>query len=284
MLQPDLANSIDGYYVRIATVNLLHGRSLTDGLVDTGRMSRAVHDLGASLVGLQEVDRNQHRSGNLDQTAAIASAMATVTGGASYRFVPAIVGEPGARWTAAGPTDPLSGHDLESADGFAPAYGIGMISLLPVDSWHVVRLTAAPVRSPILLPGTRRPMLLPDEPRVALVAVLPDGAAPFRTIATTHLSFVPGWNLRQLRRVLRALASLPGPRVLLGDLNLPHAVVSRGSRGWTSLAQTPTYPGPDPRIQFDHILTDTASLTAGSSSRAVAMAISDHRALVTDFR
>lgn len=270
--------------MRIASVNLLHGRSLTDGLVDTERMVRAVGELGASLIGLQEVDRNQHRSGNVDQTAVIAASMATVADHVSYRFVPAIVGEPGARWTAAAHDDPLSGHDLASGDGLRAAYGIGLISLLPVDSWHVIRLPAAPVRSPILLPGTRRPMLLPDEPRVALVAVLRDGVAPFRTVATTHLSFVPGWNLRQLRRVFHALGGLPGPRVLLGDMNLPHAVVSRSSRRWTSLAAVPTYPGPDPRIQFDHVLTDAASVAAGASSSAVLMAISDHRALVTDLR
>lgn len=268
--------------MRIATVNLLHGRSLTDGLVDNERMIRAVGDLGASVVGLQEVDRNQHRSGNLDQTAVIARSMATGPKEVNYRFVPAIVGEPGGRWTAASHADALSGHDLESGDALPAAYGIGLISLLPVDSWHVIRLPAVPVRSPILLPGTRRPMLLPDEPRAALVAVLRNGVAPFRTVATTHLSFVPGWNVRQLRRVLRALAELPGPRVLLGDLNLPRAVVSRTSRGWTSLASLPTYPGADPKIQFDHVLTDAPSAPVRSSSRSVAMTISDHRALVTD--
>ena len=283
MLERGRAPTDDERYVRIATVNLLHGRSLTDGLVDTGRMIRAVGELGASLVGLQEVDRNQHRSGNVDQTAVIAASLATDNDDVSYRFVPAIVGEPGARWTAAAHTDPLSGHDLASSVGLPAAYGIGLVSLLPVESWHVVRLSAAPVRSPILLPGTRRPTMLPDEPRAALVAVLRDGVAPFRTVATTHLSFVPGWNVRQLRRVLRALADLPGPRILIGDLNLPRAVVSRSSLGWTSLAAVPTYPGTDPRIQFDHVLTDEPSAAVGSSSRAVAMSISDHRALVTDF-
>lgn len=248
-------------------------------------MIRAVTDLGASVVGLQEVDRNQNRSGNVDQTAVIARAMmADGAGEMGYRFVPAIVGEPGGRWAAAAHDDPLSGHDLDSSHNFPSAYGIGLISLLPVESWHVVRLRAAPVRSPILLPGTRRPMLLPDEPRAALIAVLRSGVAPFRTIATTHLSFVPGWNVRQLSLVLRALAELPGPRILLGDLNLPHAVVSRVTRGWTSLAITPTYPGTDPKIQFDHVLTDATSVVADASSQAVAMEISDHQALVTDVR
>lgn len=268
--------------MRVATVNLLHGRSITDGAVNTARMIKAVAELGASVVGLQEVDRNQGRSGLVDQTAMIARGMTEGANPANYRFMPAIIGQPGARWSAASNVDPLSGHDLEPTDGLPAAYGIGLISLLPVESWHVIRLPAAPVRSPILLPGTRRPMMLPDEPRAVLIAVLPAGVAPFRTVATTHLSFVPGWNLRQLRLTLRALKDLPGPRLLVGDLNLPRAVTSRSVGQWTSLASEPTFPGPEPRIQFDHVLTDASSLAVESSSRSVLMSISDHRALVTD--
>jgi hypothetical protein len=67
-----------------------------------------------------------------------------------------------------------------------------------VTSWHVTRLPASPLRSPVLLPGTRRVIWLQDEPRVGLAAVVqaPDGPI---TVGTTHLSFVPGWNGKQLR-------------------------------------------------------------------------------------
>ena len=271
--------------MRIGTANLLHGRSLGDGLVDTERMVSAIADLNTMVVGLQEVDRFQARSGTIDQTAAIAERLGVAAGvRAAYRFAPAIIGEPGGRWTAASPADPLSGHDLGTVAGGPASYGVGLISLVPVESWHVIRLRAAPVRSPILLPGTRRPMMLPDEPRVALVAVLPAGTAPFRTIATTHLSFVPGWNVRQLRLVRRALAALPGPRVLLGDLNLPAAVSSRTSGRWSPMATEATFPGPDPKIQFDHILTDSPSLARTATGRSVVMSISDHRALIAELR
>lgn len=268
--------------MRVATVNLLHGRSLIDGLVDTERMTAAVAGLHADIVGLQEVDRYQPRSGHVDQTQAIASAVAdAATSPVFYRFVPAIIGEPGGRWTAARDADPHSGDDLGSTEHLPPSYGIALISRIPVQSWHVIELRHAPVKSPILMPGTRRPMLLADEPRRAIAAVFAEGAAPFRTVATTHLSFVPGWNVRQLRLVQHALRELPGPRLILGDLNMPSGVVRRATR-WTSIVRAPTFPSPDPKIQFDHLLTDDSKMRP-SSTEIVHLAFSDHRAVVADF-
>ena len=54
--------------VRLATFNLLHGRSLSDGTVHAERVAAAVADLDADIIGLQEVDRAQPRSGLLDLT------------------------------------------------------------------------------------------------------------------------------------------------------------------------------------------------------------------------
>jgi endonuclease/exonuclease/phosphatase family metal-dependent hydrolase len=102
-------------------------------------------------------------------------------------------------------------------------------------------------------------------------------------MATTHLSFVPGWNLRQMRAVLRILRALPAPRVLLGDLNLPAAAV-RAMSGWRTLARTPTYPSPEPRIQFDHILRSGGDgvLPAVRQVSTPTVAVSDHRPLVVE--
>ena len=273
---------VDGVVFRVATVNLLHGRSLQDGLVSTDRFTAEVAGLRADVVGLQEVDRGQPRSGHVDQTQEIASAMAEASSGpAFYRFVPAIIGEPGGRWTAARNTDPSSGDDLGPTERLAPSYGIGLISRVPVQSWHVIELRHAPVKSPIVMPGTRRPMLLADEPRRAIAAVFAEGTAPFRTVATTHLSFVPGWNIRQLHLVQKALLELPGPRLILGDLNMPAGVVRLATR-WTSMVRAPTFPSPDPKIQFDHMLTDD-SRKRPRSSEIVHLMFSDHRAVVADF-
>jgi endonuclease/exonuclease/phosphatase family metal-dependent hydrolase len=259
--------------MRLATFNLLHGRSLTDGLVDAGRLRAAVAGLDADVLGIQEVDRNQPRSAGLHLTAEVAAGMAggASTGGVAYRFAPAVIGTPGIAWRPATEADEGGGE---------PAYGIGLASRWPVRSWHVLRLPASRLRSPVVLPGTRtRLLLLDDEPRVVLAAVVDSQGGPM-TVATTHLSFVPGWNVRQLRRALAGLAHLPAPRVLLGDLNMPAWAVAAASR-WRMLARVATYPTQAPRIQFDHALADPAGgLPRVVGAEAPPMPLSDHRALV----
>ena len=61
--------------MHLATFNLLHGRSLSDGAVHAERVAAAVADLDADVLGLQEVDRAQPRSGLLDLTAIAADAL-----------------------------------------------------------------------------------------------------------------------------------------------------------------------------------------------------------------
>ena len=255
--------------MRLASFNILHGRSLADGRVSTPRLVEACTSLGADVLALQEVDRGQARSGGVDQTAAVAAAMDAV----AWRFEPALIGEPGATWRAA--TD-----DDRTAGASEAGYGVGLVSRLPVRAWHVVRLRAARVRAPVAVPGGRgRFILLPDEPRVALAAEVEAPSGPL-VVATTHLSFVPGWNVVQLRRVTRALAALGLPCVLLGDLNIPGPVPAAAA-GWRALARAKTFPGANPSLQIDHALGHgPLPLVVGAS--APALDLSDHRALVVD--
>ncbi|MEV0428140.1 endonuclease/exonuclease/phosphatase family protein [Micromonospora sp. NPDC050495] len=257
--------------MRLATFNLLHGRSLTDGLVDPDRLAAAVTTLDADVLALQEVDRDQSRSGNLDLTAIAARALDAP----EHRFAAAVVGTPGERFR------PLTHDD----DGHGePLYGVGLVSRHPVRTWQVTRLRPAPVRSPIYAPGPRGGLvLLRDEPRVVLAAVLDTPHGPL-TVAATHLSFVPGWNMLQLRRVVRALRALPAPRILLGDLNLP-AGAARLLTGWRPLGRRPTYPAGQPRVQLDHVLADRRGLDRLPPVTAVhtpLSTISDHRPLIVD--
>jgi endonuclease/exonuclease/phosphatase family metal-dependent hydrolase len=255
--------------MRFATFNLLHGRSIDDGLVVADRLSEAVRSLRADVLAVQEVDHRQRRSGGIDLTAAVAEAM----GGTDFRFVPSLTGTPGFDW---GPAS------LEEPPG-EPAYGIGLASRHPVSEWHPIALGASAARLPVLIEGPqRRVMLIKDEPRVAVAAVLAPGA-PVRTVVATHLSFTPGYNLVQLRRLRRAVRRLPRPLVLLGDLNLPHWAV-RALPGWQPLARTPTVPSPRPRVQLDHVLLDRGQGNGVPvrSFEAVRTAVSDHRALVVD--
>jgi endonuclease/exonuclease/phosphatase family metal-dependent hydrolase len=100
------------------------------------------------------------------------------------------------------------------------------------------------------------------------------------TVANTHLSFVPGCNRRQLRRLIHDLRGFPGPRLLTGDLNMTPAAVRRWS-GMRPLAVAPTFPAQTPDRQLDHILTDDHRLR-GSAVEAETMPISDHRPLSVD--
>lgn len=253
--------------MRLATFNILSGRSLVDGRVDADRFARAVRALDADVLGLQEVDRGQARSQGLDLTTVAAAAMSAV----DHRFVPALVGTPGQRWTVATGDEP--------ADG--PAYGIALLSRCPVRSWGVVRLSGFPGRAPYVWAGSRRPTLVRDEPRVAVTAVVETRVGEL-AVTTTHLSFLPGWNRIQLRRLVRSIRDEPGPRVLMGDLNMSTREAVRTS-GMRAAAEAPTFPVGRPERQIDQVLVDGLPGGPGQvRGEALDLGLSDHRALVVE--
>ena len=198
--------------MRMATFNILHGRSLHDGAVELDRLEQSIRRLDADVLALQEVDLDQPRSAMADLTALAAAAMGAV----SHRFVAAISGTPGATWMAA------TGREQPGT----AAYGIALLSRFPVDSWQVVRLPRIPMTFPMYLREPNKVMMVNEEPRAAMVARLDTPLGPM-TVANTHLSFVPGWNRVQLRHLVRDLRGFPGPRVLMGDLNMTPPRMSR---------------------------------------------------------
>lgn len=251
--------------VRVTTFNILHGRSLADGRVDVPRFAESIRRLDSDVLALQEVDRDQPRSQGADLTAVAADAMGAV----AHRFVAALSGTPGATWIAA------TGDEQPGA----ASYGIALLSRDPVQRWEVVRLPAIRAKVPVVFPGRRVPQLVGDEPRVALVARIETASGPL-TVATTHLSFIPGWNVLQLRRLMAALATFDGPLLLTGDLNMRPARAAAAS-GMRPLANDLTYPAHHPQQQLDHILSRGE---VGDTSRAgaVDLPLSDHRALSVD--
>jgi endonuclease/exonuclease/phosphatase family metal-dependent hydrolase len=250
--------------LRVATFNILHGRTVGD-VVDPARLRDSIRRLNPDILALQEVDLDQERSGRADLTAVAAEAMDAV----AHRFVAAILGTPGGTWMAAtGAEQPGSA-----------AYGIALLSRFPATSWQVLQLPHVPVRLPMYFPDPHRVVVVNDEPRAAVVARFETPLGPL-TVVNTHLSFVPGWNRRQLRRIVSELRDLPGPRLLVGDLNLTSVVAQRWS-GLRTLAAAPTYPAHRPRRQLDHVLTDDPGLTVRHRETPL-MPISDHRPLVVD--
>lgn len=253
--------------MRVATFNILHGRSVHDGVISLDRLRAAIRQIDADVLGLQEVDLDQPRSEMADLTAVASAAMGAV----AHRFVAALAGTPGATWIAA------TGREQPGT----AAYGIALLSRYEARNWQVLRLPRIPMRFPMYLPGPQRVAIVREEPRAVVLAQLATPSGPV-TVANTHLSFVPGWNRVQMQYLRRNLAALAGPRILLGDLNMTPPAAAQWAR-MRPLGTAATFPADAPTRQLDHVLTDATGITA-AGCEAPLLPISDHRALVVDVR
>lgn len=251
--------------MRFVTFNIWNGRSLDDGRVDPDRLAAAVRHLDPDVLGLQEVDLNQPRSHQADLAAIAAEAM----GATDRRFVAALDGTPGARWVAV-TGEPVAGH---------PLYGISLLTRFPVRRWGVLRLPGIGPHVAVPVPPAGRTVVIGEEPRTGLLAELDTPRGPL-TIANTHLSYLPGWNVFQLRAVARGIGRRVNPAMIMGDLNLPSPLPAAVT-GFRSLARHRTFPAHAPRMQLDHILL-RGHLGVVRRSEAVRLPVSDHRALVVE--
>ena len=252
--------------MRLATFNLLHGRTPADGVVDLNRLVAAVRTLDADILALQEVDRDQPRSHLADLTAVAAEAM----GAQSHRFVAAIAGTPGATWMAA------TGRE---APGEA-TYGIALLSRYPAHHWQVAPAAADPTDLSAVADQT------------AQVDRGSRGAARRRGRTVRHADRRPhrGQHAPVVRPGLGGGCNSTGslvillrcgdPVVIMGDLNMPAPQPERIS-GYSSLTAHPTFPQQLPETQLDHILL-RGRLGPVTGSDAVDLGLSDHRALWVD--
>ena len=270
-------------------------------VTDPAQLVAAIEELQADgpidVIALQEVDRHQARTGDVDQ----ARIVAELIGAKHWRFVPSVRGTPGiasegAAWVPATAADDLPADESDPLGAAAekrvaaagPRYGIALISRYPVRDWRVRRFPPAPVSLPLMAPttsGRPRTVLVPDEPRSAVSAIVELPYADV-TVATAHLTFVPGFNARQLAELRAFVAGQPRPMILLGDFNTPGRIPALVT-GWQQVARRPTYPVTRPRVQFDHIMADgwtaEALASARASVRAIPLPVSDHCALLADF-
>jgi endonuclease/exonuclease/phosphatase family metal-dependent hydrolase len=268
--------------MRVATWNLLHGIPLLDPL-NVPNLADVASTVSADLIGLQEVDRQQLRSNYEHQTKTVADAI----GLPYWVYAPAVIGTPGETWEDANDSQ-IHSHQHSESESDQPHYGIGLASRYPLTNIEVLRFKPAPLSLPLLVPSDPRPRLMKvsDEPRLAIIADVETPLGLF-TVANTHLSFVPGYNVKQLRKLTKHLSVRTNPVLIIGDFNLPGKLANLVSR-WDSLATLPTYPTFKPRIQFDHIISRGLSgetiKQARDSAEVMPLAISDHCALVVEIK
>jgi endonuclease/exonuclease/phosphatase family metal-dependent hydrolase len=235
------------------------------------------------FVSIQEVDYLQPRSNNINQTKVIAEN----SGLRYWAYLPAIFGTPGESWKKVKNLE--QSIITENSDiPESKSYGIGIATNQKIIKLSVKKLGRSIIGMPLLIPKDNgkgaRFIYVKDEPRVALVAQLENGL----TIATTHLSFVPGVNIFQLNRLSSFLKKLPGEKILTGDLNLPANIPSKLS-GFKSLAKIPTYPSWGEKIQFDYIMARSSSVKSGQISATLIennskLNISDHSPIGVEIR
>lgn len=317
--------------IRLLSFNLQHGRPgdgarldpatapLADSdIADAGAarevlaaLADQIRDIDPDVIALQEVDLGQRRSGRLDQTAVLADLL----GWDGHRFAATYAGpvvglrRRPRRSALTGRADDVLGP-LRALLGAGPAgFGNALLTRLPVRAWRVARLGRGPAvltrrgggraldpRSYALSTSTMRNM-------IAAQIDLVDGAggAGGLAVASTHLATRTGTAAAQLAAAWAALAALPGPHALAGDLNL-HAELLAPLGIARDLGEGPTYPSGAPARRIDHILTDpwptgadgmpvsaqeAVGRTGGTLLRAVgsgvrSLVVSDHAATWVD--
>ena len=269
--------------MRVISWNLLHGQKIPPTnsqdwqaeLVSAAK--RVADELQPNFIALQEVDYFQSRSDLTNQTKLVAQSMQLKY----WAYLPTLIGTPGEKWRSI--KDLKNSIITQSSLDKNPkaSYGIALATNWPIKKLYVKKLGRSIVGMPLLIPKDNgkgvRFIYVKDEPRVALIAELENGY----TIATTHLSFVPGVNVFQLNKLTSYLKKLPGLALLTGDLNLPANLPSKLS-GFKSLISQATYPSWKPKIQFDYIMLRKSELKSISSIKPIkstATGISDHTPL-----
>ncbi len=283
--------------LRILSWNILHGEQIPPiGKLSAEQWKNNLitasmeisKNLQPDFIGLQEVDLNQSRSANLNQTKLIAETM----GLKYWAFIPTLIGTPGEKWIKVDEKNPpiissnLFTHastqdaSTEATINSMPAsYGVGFATNQPIKKIHYKYLGRSMVGMPLLIPNEGKSgakfIYVQDELRVALIAELENGL----TITTTHLSFAPGVNIYQLGKLTKFLKTIPGKHILTGDLNLPGDLPSKLSSitgGWSSLIKQSTYPSWKPKIQFDYLLAKGDSGFTAKQLPQLKPIISDH--------
>lgn len=229
--------------MRIATFNIKNGLDLERGRTSNSGLREAVASLDVDVLALQEVDSRRPRSFFRNQT----RMMRRAGGFNAHKY----------------------GKTLRQ--DLIGAYGNGLLVRGEMTDVETFRL-----------PGTPG-----HEPRGAILATI---KASGRTVsfANTHLQNRRNiWDPEllespeQLRAVLAALRTRPGPRVLVGDFNLYSNIASPilEQAGFVEVKHGPTFPVDKPDRSIDYIAVDGLRAV---NVEVVRLPVGDHRAVVVE--
>lgn len=240
--------------MRVITWNILSGMNTRP----EGNLFDAINNLNADVLAIHEVDYLQPRSKNVRQVELIANN----SGFSNWAFAPAITGTPGFKWETS--------HALITSENnydLPRSYGIGLLSKIPVRNWHRLSLKKSPIGLPLAITSEKGTKItyIPDEPRAAIAAELDNGV----TVITAHLSFVPLVNTRQLSRIRKWAEDIPGKKIYIGDFN----ALLFGTAGLRLINKARSYPGWNPKVKFDYILSNDFS---GEELELKFEGVSDH--------
>lgn len=249
-----------------------------DLAADQVKLGQGIQAIDADVIGIQEVDEKLARSGNISQTKLISEAMGT----RHWGFAPVIIGEPGSKWRKLDSFDFAIITEENCEQNSEGSYGIGIVSKIPVVHWDRLELGKSVFGMPLIIPAENKKgkqsirfIYVADEPRVALAATLDCGW----TVINTHLSFVPGvnyWQLRKIKHWAKKLSEQYTTQVLIiGDMNLPKGLPAIAST-WNSLVTQNSYPSWGAKIQFDYILSNTLAPDQFEALPTIVTGMSDH--------
>ncbi len=250
--------------MRLGTWNILHATLLDpsnqsagfEPLVALHKFAEKISSLNLDLLALQEVDEGLARSGQGHQLKYLSNETKMLF----WSYARTIIGAPGEDWREAKKHESLINHHDYHLRATLPAYGIGTLSKLPIAATATLELGKAPFGLPLAIAtgelnkksrAKTRFIYVPDEPRLALATILENEWV----IINTHLSFVPFYNHYQLQKIKKWAKKLGDKIIILGDFNIPGKIPTWG-RGWRELHPGKSYPAWDPKIKFDHIITN----------------------------
>ncbi|MGD7705528.1 endonuclease/exonuclease/phosphatase family protein [Microlunatus sp. Y2014] len=248
--------------LRVASYNIRYGAG-EDGVFDLDRISAAIAELDADVIGLQEVDVHWGtRSNNLDVAQEIADRLGMYVGFAPiYDMEPANPGEPRRQ------------------------FGVAVLSryrIMEFTNHEIHRLsTQDPNPTPKPAPGFAEAEILVQGARVH--------------VYSTHLDYRGDPTVRELQ-VADTVAILAAhdpstTHILTGDLNATDPAPELQPL-WGPLTNVigfndePTYPAAVPRSRIDHIAVSSRVTILGADvpDTLLAASAADHRPLVADLQ